>query len=1267
MSPTATSPKPILVVEDEETFAAFLQHFPAARYTLLYASGAAEAMALCETRAPRLMVVPLQEGGIDLISALRAVDHAGATIVGLTPADTEDLGAPDVDRAVPAGDAEAALDAARELLNERRQHPRVVVEFPVRVGTEATGLAKDISNASLVIETRERLRVGTRTTVDIHWGEAPRTLSVRVDRVKPLGLGLQSAVLLIEEDDEPARTYLNEIIGRIIEVEHYLWTLEPGRPALRGPVAWNLARRAERSLRMTAEMGLAENDAHAKAETEGEAQAEARAEAKPPAKAEAAAANTVQGEVRAQAGADSDAALQQRYKLGKPRGRWGLGDVLEARHRLLDRKVLIKRLRPERQGDPKARRRLEHEARAASRVTNDCVADVLDFGQDGEGLFYAMEWLSGPTLAEALQQRTTFFTADVLRLGVHLSFALAAAHSQQVLHLDLCSEHVLLHEQPDGQRLPKLLAFGGPGDEGAPPAHARGLSLRPPGEAGKHPDAGWDVFALARLLSRIRPTDDASEGARRLKAILERASASDQSRRFPHMEAFCRALARLEREVEQEDGNDLGTRIAPAVLPDDFVGFRASSTGIQPVTVPPPAVPWPRTTVALSATPRPAPTDPGAPAAEGTGGDGDPAALEAPPSTSDDPFEDDPTTVADLSGVLARIREESSTSLSAELPIPEEPPPAKPVAASGRAGTASAENVPASSPAPPRAAPSRGRSLDDAPTHVAHSARASAASAAPAASEAVTRAPTEEAEEGDDAPTRVAEPASPAQAPPHAGSSSASSAPKPPAAGQAAEGKTPLKKTLFGVPAAQVPSNAPPQTNAAGATPATTAQPASLAPSPPAPQTPPTPTAPSPPAPQTPPAPTAPSPPTPQTQPATAAQGNVDEAFATISDDEFDEAPTNVVPEADQKTLLGVAAAPGPGAFPAGSSGGAPIAESAATAQPPPGASAAPPPASNADAVSSVIADELSAETGEHDPATPLAEGEAALDSPEAALDVVPVGGAEPVAGATPLAPEPGRRRPLRVLLLVGLAVLVLAGGGAGLWFGLLAPGEDTPGASATAENTAEHGAGPTADPAATVSRRGAARTAARPADPDAAVTPPTDARVPSDAAAPDEGDAATTGDAGPDAAAVAAMQDAGDADAELSREERKKFLYEMRQKKKAAMKRRLEKRLELINKARHMMRQGQYVSSRKYLTEALEMWDSPRLRQLFSITYSRVGKTWPAIYHQKKAVAQSPSSASRQVRLGGLYLKVGQRGRACMAFRKAGARKYLERHCNRK
>ena len=108
----------------------------------------------------------------------------------------------------------------------------------------------------------------------------------------------------------------------------------------------------------------------------------------------------------------------------------------------------------------------------------------------------------------------------------------------------------------------------------------------------------------------------------------------------------------------------------------------------------------------------------------------------------------------------------------------------------------------------------------------------------------------------------------------------------------------------------------------------------------------------------------------------------------------------------------------------------------------------------------------------------------------------------------------------------------------------------------------------------------------------------------------------------------------------------------------------RLEKRLSLINHARRLMRHGRYGESRQYLTQALKMWDSPRLRQLFSMTYSRVGKVWPAIYHQRKAVAQSPGSRAAQRRLGSLYLKVGKRSAACRAFRAARASSLVKRHC---
>ncbi len=1188
MSSTTPSPKPVLIVNDEEVFAAFLQHFPAARYTLLFAAGAAEAMALCETRSPRLMVVPLANGGADLVSALRAVDHAGSAMLGLTPAEgSVDTGG--VDMTVPHSEADQIIEAARELLNERRQQPRVLVEFPVRIGEGGKGIAKDISNQSLVVETTDRVKAGATLSLEIHWGESPVSFTAKVDRVKPLGMGLQSAVLLIAKDDKETQDYLDEIIRRILEVEHYLWALEPGRPAIRGPVAWDLARRAEASLLKTAELGITK---------------EKESEPAPACEEEE----------------DPDEALSRRYELGKPRGRWGIGDVLEARHRLLDRPVLIKRLRSDLHEDDGARRRLEQEARLASTVSNDCIADVLDFGEDGCGLFYTLERLDGQTLAEALQARNPLFVTDILRLGVHLSFALAAAHKLGVLHLDLCPEHVFLHEQSSGQSVPKLLAFAGDSTKGGgPPPHARGLAFRPPGPARMSPDAHWDIYALARMLSRIQPTDASAESAARMIAILLRATASDETRRFDSMSAFCQALARVLRDAEEETGGDLGTRVVPVVLPEDFLNFRASSTGLIPTTSPPLQSPWPRTTVALS------PSEVVEPAGVGV-----PEALDPTSRPAGDPFEDAPTYVADLSGAAPGTLPSLGGKPTLDQPTPDPKSPVL-VVKPTRVGEELADDLDDDLD-------------DDEPTTVAappDTSKAEAAAKAKAQADAKANADAQKRAAADakakpDAQKQAAADAKAKAAP---AAASESSAPKPVA-------KVSLKKTTFGMPTAKpVPGKAVPAK----------AVPAKPVPSQPA---------------LTPPVglkPAANSEAKPSPDGPDSAAALVEATLSEAVDPEFDEAPTDIQPVKDGKTLFGVPAAPRPVAPP----GQSPVAPPPAAAPLSPGtpAMAAAPAPSTAEVIASAIESELQP-AGVANPQAAVAHTDASQPLPELSTATAPVpeDDAMPLVAAspTPDLPAPGTGGAGKAVLIVVIALLVLGGGGAALWFFVLSGGEGKSSKSASSATAqADHDAMRPPPRERPRRRRIAAGKGATP-----------DAGTPAPRAVPDAGTPAA--DAATPALDAAAAADTPDAEAKpdaavrMTHAERIKFLRELRRKKKLEAKKRLKERLALINHARRYMRHGQYTESRKYLTAALKMWDSPRLRRLFSVTYSKVGQTWPAIYHQKKAVSQNSHSVSNQIRLGQLYLKVGQHARACMAFRAAKAakpddaraKKYVKRYC---
>jgi eukaryotic-like serine/threonine-protein kinase len=76
-------------------------------------------------------------------------------------------------------------------------------------------------------------------------------------------------------------------------------------------------------------------------------------------------------------------------------GEGGMGLVYAAHDDELDRRVAIKILRPEGDGDPK---RLLREARSMARLCHPNIAAVYDVGTHADGVYVAMEYVDGPSL-----------------------------------------------------------------------------------------------------------------------------------------------------------------------------------------------------------------------------------------------------------------------------------------------------------------------------------------------------------------------------------------------------------------------------------------------------------------------------------------------------------------------------------------------------------------------------------------------------------------------------------------------------------------------------------------------------------------------------------------------------------------------------------------------------------------------------------------------------------------------------------------------------
>jgi eukaryotic-like serine/threonine-protein kinase len=193
-------------------------------------------------------------------------------------------------------------------------------------------------------------------------------------------------------------------------------------------------------------------------------------------------------------------ALGDDYELLSLLGTGGFGRVYRVRDLRLEREVALKVLQPLLTRDPEVVERFRREAQLAAGLNHPNIVNIYDIGGRSGLLWYTMELINGPSVAQLVEGEGPLPLDKVLRLLREALSALAHAHNTGLVHRDIKPENMLIDPTGSLQITDFGLAlalrgkYGGATSQSGTPQFASPEQL-----LGERVDQRSDLYSLAAV------------------------------------------------------------------------------------------------------------------------------------------------------------------------------------------------------------------------------------------------------------------------------------------------------------------------------------------------------------------------------------------------------------------------------------------------------------------------------------------------------------------------------------------------------------------------------------------------------------------------------------------------------------------------------------------------------------------------------------------------------------------------------------------------